>query len=68
MEVFVGIWPSVRFRFWFTDCAIGDLRSTNCAIGGIPLLGLTDARFDRIEQKVGGIRDDRDWYFWQHRH
>jgi hypothetical protein len=25
-----------------TDCAIGDLRTTNCAIGGIPLLGLTD--------------------------
>lgn len=22
----------------------------------------------RIDQKVGGIRDDRDWYFWQHRH
>jgi hypothetical protein len=32
---------SIRFHFWFTDCAIGDLRSTNCAIGGIPLLGLT---------------------------
>ena len=25
-----------------TNCAIGDLVSANCAIGGIPLLGLTD--------------------------
>ena len=33
---------SIRFRFWFTNCAIGDLPTTNCAIGGIPLLGLTD--------------------------
>jgi len=42
-----------------TNCAIGDLVIANCAIGGIPLLGLTHPRTTTPPAKPR-------WWCWQH--